>query len=139
MSPGEPPRVVGRSALGDLIYVQWDRLVTAVESLPVRLDKDGPDEAMKFAQTHLRALADAVCLEGPDTPSRAKAQHRVHIILGEGFVRAMWRPDRAGTLARRAFLEAVEREFVSQSIQAVFRHDRDEHPEEQYRAIVQGE
>jgi hypothetical protein len=139
VTPDDAKRVVGRSALGDLIYTQWDVLVTAVESLPYRATKDGTEEALKFSRTHLRLLADAVALEGPDTPARAKAMHRVHIALGEGFLRVMVRPDRAGQLSRIAFLEAVEREFVSQSIQAVFRHDRDEHLEEPYRAVVQGE
>lgn len=135
----ETYKVVGSEALGELVYVEWNKLVTAVESLPQRAKEDGLDEALAFARTHLRILADAVCLEGPDTPSKAKAVRRVHMALSEGHLRVMAREDRAGKLCRWAFLEAVEREFVASSIHAVFRHFRDVRPDDEYKPVVMRE
>lgn len=133
------PKVVGSEALGSLIYDDFNKLVTAVESLPQRAESDGLEEAIRFARVHLRLLADAVCLEGADTPSHAKAIRRVHMALSEGHLRVYCRPDRAGSNSRAAFLEAVEREFVASSIHAVFRHYRDVKPDDDYKPIVMRE
>lgn len=135
----EPPKVVGSEALGSLVYDDFNKLVTAVESLPERAVKDGLEEAMRFARVHLRLLADAVCLEGPDTPSHAKAIRRVHMALSEGHLRVYCRADRAGSNSRAALMEAIEREFVASSIHAVFRHYRDSRPDDEYKPIVMRE
>lgn len=110
----------GRPALGILRDVDWEDVVRAVNSLPTMAEERGVDVAVAWGMTELRSVLDLLHLHDPKTPEDAKATHRVHIALSEGFLRVMVRSDRAGFLLRRDFLASVERQFFSPTARAVF-------------------
>lgn len=110
----------GRPALGLLRENDWEDVMRAVHSLPVMAETKGIEVAVAWGMTELRSLLDLLYLADPKTPEDAKASHRVHIALTEGFLRVMVRSDRAGYLMRRDFLAAVERQFFSPTARTVF-------------------
>jgi hypothetical protein len=115
-----PSAASGRPSLGLTRDADWEKVVRAVNALPAMAEKRGVDVTVAWAQTELRSLIDLLALAPPRTPASALAQHRVHLLLGEGFVRVYARPDRAGLAARRDLLSAIEREMLHPTFRAVF-------------------
>lgn len=97
----------GRPALAMTRDLDFERVVKGVNGLPKMAAEQGIDVTVAWATTELRSLIDLLYLADPRTPEDAKAAHRVHIALSEGFVRVMARSDRAGFLMRRDFLTAI--------------------------------
>lgn len=120
MSESNPSAASGRPALALLRDSDWTDLVRAVSSLPEKRSKWGMDMTVAWANTELRSLVDLLALSIPRTTANAIAVHRVHMALGEAFVRVMSRSDRAGLQARSAFLSAVERNLLAGTYRAVF-------------------
>lgn len=114
------PNPSGRPALGLLRENDWEDVVRAVNSLPSMAETQGMDVAVAWGMTELRSVIDLLHLADPRTPEEAKAAPRIHILLTEGFLRVMARPDRAGFNLRRDFLAAVERELLSPTMRTVF-------------------
>lgn len=100
--------------------VDWEDVVRAVNSLPTMAEEQGLDVAVAWGATELRSVLDLLHLGDPKTPEDAKAAHRVHIALTEGFLRVMARDDRAGFKMRADFLAAVERQFLAPTLRTVF-------------------
>lgn len=120
MAEPDSSGAAGRFDLRTLRDTDWEDVVRAVNRLPKMAAQKGVEMAIAWAQTELRSIIDLLFLADPKTPELAKAAHRVHVALSEGFVRVMCRPDRAGFLMRRDFLAAVERQLYSPTARAVF-------------------
>jgi len=110
----------GRPALAMLRDIDFEDCVRAVNSLPTMAEEQGLDVAIAWAGTELRSVIDLLHLADAKTPEDAKAAHRIHIALTEGFVRVMCRDDRAGFKMRADFLAAVERQLLASTMRAVF-------------------
>lgn len=111
----------GRPALALSRDTDWEDVMRGVSSLPEMARAEGIETAIAWAMTELRSLMDLLYLAEPKTPEDAKAAHRVHAVLSEGFVRVLCRDDRAGFLMRRDFLAAIERQLFSPTVREVFR------------------
>lgn len=110
----------GRPAMALTRDSDWEDLVRAVNSLPKMAESEGIDTAIAWGMTELRSILDLLGLGEPRTAEDAKAAHRLHIALTEGFLRVMARSDRAGFLLRRDFLAAAERQHLAPTLRAVF-------------------
>lgn len=122
MSAGWDPSSAasGRPALALTRDVDFEDVVRAVNSLPTMADEQGIEMAVAWGMTELSSVIDLLYLADARTADAAKASHRVHIPLTEGFLRVMARDDRAGFLMRRDFLQAIERNLLSPTMRAVF-------------------
>ena len=110
----------GRPALAMLRDQDFEDAVRAVHSLPKMAAESGIDVAVAWGMTELRSLIDLLHLGDPKTPEDAKAAHRIHIALTEGFLRVACREDRAGFLFRRDLIAAIERQLLAPTMRAVF-------------------
>lgn len=117
--------IAGRVAITRLRDTDLPELVRAVDNIPQVFETHGYLGALAYARTHIRSLVDAIILSAPRTGDLVQAQHRLHMLLGEGFVDVMMRSDRAGFRARAEFIECVERYAYAPSVKAAFAHGQE--------------
>lgn len=110
----------GRVALTRLRDQDWPDFIRAVDNLPRVYRKDGYWGAMNYARTNVRSKLDALTFRPPRTGMLVRLRHRIHMLLEEGMVDVMFRPDRAGERARLEFKEVAERYCYALSVQASF-------------------
>jgi hypothetical protein len=112
--------IAGRVALTRLRDTDYPELIAAVEKIPTVYREQGYLGALAYCRTHVRSLIDSIILAAPRTADLVKAQHRIHMLLTEGFADVLMRHDSAGIRSRMELLECVERYALAPSIRAAF-------------------
>lgn len=112
--------VAGRVAITRLRDTDYPELVAAVDDIPHIYEQFGYLRALAYCRAHVRSLVDAMNLGTPPTGDLVQQQHRIHMLLSEGFADLLMRRDQIGLRSRMEFLEVVERYIYLLAVRNAF-------------------